>query len=169
MTETREPFTPEVTLNTVPVTATRQSAVATYRWPELRLAACTMMLPRPRRMVRSLAVWVVENPERSRSSTTLPSLQLQHGVGILGGADLDAVGQFLARGQHLDSGRQDLIERAVHGLHDGASGVVAVLIDGEPDGKSGGGDHGGGHGPAGGIVDAARRRRGAGMATTRPS
>ena len=82
--------------------------------------------------------------------------QLQHRVGIFGGADLDAVGEVLAHGQHLDSSGQDLIKGAVDGLHDGASGVVAVLIHGEPDGKSGGGDYGGGHGPAGGIVDAAR-------------
>ena len=44
-----------MTLNTVPVTATWQSAVATYRWPCRRLAACTMMLPRLSRMVRSVA------------------------------------------------------------------------------------------------------------------
>ena len=83
-------------------------------------------------------------------------LQLQHGVGIHGGADLDAVGEVLAGGQHLDSSGQDLIKRAVDGLHDGAAGVVAVLIHREPDGESGGHDHGGGHGPPAGIVDAAR-------------
>ena len=88
-------------------------------------------------------------------------LQLQHRVGILGGADLHPVGQVLAGRQHLDSRGQNLIKRAVDGLHNRAASVVAVLIHREPDGKSGGGDHGGGHGPAGGIVDAARggRRR----------
>src|ERR1019366_3813137 len=88
-------------------------------------------------------------------------LQLQHGVGIFGGADLHTVGQVLAGGQHLDSGGQNLIQRPVDGLHDSAAVGVAVLIEGEPDGKSGGDHHGGGHGPAGGIVDAARdgRRR----------
>ena len=55
-------------------------------------------------------------------------LQLQHGVGIFGGADLDAIGEFLSGGQHLDSGGQDFVEGAVDGLHDGASGAVAVLI-----------------------------------------
>ena len=72
-TDTREPFTPDTTLNTVPVTATRQSSVATYRCPWLRLAACTMMLPRLSRTVRSEAVAMAEKPDRSRSSTTDPS------------------------------------------------------------------------------------------------
>ena len=35
-----------------------------------------MMLPRPSRMVISLALAVVENSERSRISTTLPSFSL---------------------------------------------------------------------------------------------
>src|ERR1035438_2495419 len=61
-----------------------------------------------------------------------------------------------AAGQHLDSSGQDLIKRAVDGLHDGAAGVVAVLIYGEPDGEAGGNDYGSCHGPPGGIVDAAR-------------
>src|ERR1035441_3857188 len=39
-------------------------------------------------------------------------LQLQHGGGILGGTDLNAVGEVLAGGQHLDSGGQDFVERS---------------------------------------------------------
>ena len=45
MTETREPFVPELTEKTVPVTATLQSGALTYKCPVLRCAACTMMLP----------------------------------------------------------------------------------------------------------------------------
>ena len=43
MTETRVPFAPRFTEKKVPVTATRESPVATYRCPVRRLAACTMI------------------------------------------------------------------------------------------------------------------------------
>ena len=82
-TATREPLIPELTENTVPVTATRQSGVFTYRWPEVRLAAWTMTFPpssatvmsRPReptsRAVRSL-MSTMEPSERRRTACDAP-------------------------------------------------------------------------------------------------
>ncbi len=90
--------------------------------------------------------------------------QLQHGVRIFSGADLDAVGQGLAGLQRLDAVGGNLVERAVDGLHDGGSGASAVLVVGDPNGDPGSGDHHGGSGPP--VVNA--RLRGAARQAWQP-
>src|ERR1017187_10325092 len=72
-TATREPFTPAVTSKSVPVTATRQSPVSTYRCPLVRCLAFTITLPRPKRTLRSSEFGLAERLERSRISTSDPS------------------------------------------------------------------------------------------------
>src|ERR1022692_121163 len=82
--------------------------------------------------------------------------QQEHGVGIRGGAEFDAVGQILAGGDGPDARRGDFVERAVHGLNDGMAGAGPVLIDADPNGHAGGGYNDGCGGPTDGGRNASR-------------
>ncbi|SPE30415.1 hypothetical protein SBA6_1260013 [Candidatus Sulfopaludibacter sp. SbA6] len=86
--------------------------------------------------------------------------QLQHGIGILGGAQLDAIRQILAGEQRANPRGGDFVERAVDGLDDGVAGARSELIDRDPDGQAGGGHHHGGCGPPYPVRHAARGLRG---------
>ncbi len=72
-TETREPLVPLLTAKMVPVTETRASRVATYRWRLRCLAARTMIRPRSSWMVFPLWLASSEKPARSLISISEPS------------------------------------------------------------------------------------------------
>ncbi len=77
--------------------------------------------------------------------------QQEHGAGIGGGAEFDAIGKILAGGDRADALGRNLVKRAVHGLNDGMAGAGSVLIDGEPDGDAGGSQYNRGGGPTDGV------------------
>ena len=85
--------------------------------------------------------------------------QLQDGIGVGRGADLDSIAQILAGGQRPDAGGGNFIQAAVDGLHNSPSGAVALPIEGDPDGEPGGGYHDCGGGPSHRIPRAGCRTR----------
>src|SRR6185369_15395540 len=78
--------------------------------------------------------------------------QLQHGVGIGGGAQFEIVGQVRASQDRTNPAVGNFVERAIHGLHQGTAGAHTVLIERNPDGETGGGQHDGGGSPADGVA-----------------
>jgi hypothetical protein len=149
ITVTREPLSPLFTLKTVPVTATRQSRVATYRWPEWRLAACTMMAPCSRPMVISLPCSETEKPERSRISTREPSRRRSIASESLA-VRMAAPAALARRAQRNAAGVGDAVDQAIGGFdHRFGTGAcrTEAVADGE-EGEAGGQHQRGRYGPA---------------------
>ena len=84
--------------------------------------------------------------------------QLQGSVGILGGADLHAAGQILAGGQGPYARAGNLVQGAIHRLHESPAGAPTILIHGEPDRDAGRRHHHGRRGPADRIRPGRRRQ-----------